>query len=249
MTARLAINGFGRIGRAVVRAAIERDADLDIVAVNDVFDVATLAQLLQLDSVYGRFPHPVGTDGDAIVVAGRRIAVTAAPEPGGAAVGGAVRRRRHRGDRAVPHARGRRGAPARGRPQGDPLRAGQGRRSRRRRRGAGCELRHRLRPRAPPHHHQRLVHDELPGARRQGPARDGRHPARPDDHHPRLHRRPEPARRTAQGPAARPRRRRSTWSRRRPAPRRPSGSSSRSSRGASTASRCGCRSPPGRSST
>ena len=81
MTARLAINGFGRIGRAVVRAAIERDADLDIVAVNDVVDVATLAQLLARDSVYGRFPHPVGTDGDAIVVAGRRIARAAAPEP------------------------------------------------------------------------------------------------------------------------------------------------------------------------
>ncbi len=87
MTPRLAINGFGRIGRAVVRAAIERDADLDIVAVNDVTDVATLAQLLQRDSVYGRLAYPVATDGDAIVVAGRRIAVTAAPKPDPAALG------------------------------------------------------------------------------------------------------------------------------------------------------------------
>ena len=110
MTARLAINGFGRIGRAVVRAAIERDADLDIVAVNDVVDVATLAQLLQRDSVYGRFGAHVDTDGDAIVVAGRRIAVTTEPEAGGAAVGGARRRRGDRGDRAVPHARRRRRA-------------------------------------------------------------------------------------------------------------------------------------------
>jgi glyceraldehyde 3-phosphate dehydrogenase len=51
MTPRLAINGFGRIGRAVVRAAIKRDAGLDIIAVNDVADVAGLAQLLQRDSV------------------------------------------------------------------------------------------------------------------------------------------------------------------------------------------------------
>ena len=74
MPTRVAINGFGRIGRAVLRAAIERDADLEIVAVNDVTDVATLAQLLARDSVYGRFPAPVVADDGAIVVAGRRIA-------------------------------------------------------------------------------------------------------------------------------------------------------------------------------
>ena len=51
MPTRLAINGFGRIGRAVVRAAVEREADLEIVAVNDVADVGTLAHLLRLDSV------------------------------------------------------------------------------------------------------------------------------------------------------------------------------------------------------
>jgi glyceraldehyde 3-phosphate dehydrogenase len=81
MPTRLAINGFGRIGRAVVRSAIERDADLEVVAVNDVADPGMLAQLLALDSVYGRFGHPVETDGDAIVVAGRRIEVLAEPEP------------------------------------------------------------------------------------------------------------------------------------------------------------------------
>ena len=68
------------------------------------------------------------------------------------------------------------------------------------------QLRRGLRRRAPPHHHQRVVHDQLPRTGRQGAARDRRHPPRPDDHDPRLHRRPAPARRAAQGPAARPRR-------------------------------------------
>jgi glyceraldehyde 3-phosphate dehydrogenase len=80
MTTRIAINGFGRIGRAVVRSAIERGADLDIVAVNDVTDAATLGQLLAPDSVYGRF-GPVVADGDALVAAGRRIQVLAEPDP------------------------------------------------------------------------------------------------------------------------------------------------------------------------
>ena len=79
-------------------------------------------------------------------------------------------------------------------------------------------------PDAPPHHHQRLVHDELPGAGRQGAARDGRHPPRADDHDPRLHRRPEPARRARTRTCAAPAPPRSTSSRRRPARRRRSAS-------------------------
>ena len=59
MPTRVAINGFGRIGRGVVRAAFERQADIEIVAVNDVADVDTLAHLLAFDSVYGRFPGSV----------------------------------------------------------------------------------------------------------------------------------------------------------------------------------------------
>src|SRR4051812_27237721 len=56
MSTRIAINGFGRIGRGVARAAVESGAELEIVAVNDVADAATLAHLLAYDSIYGRFP-------------------------------------------------------------------------------------------------------------------------------------------------------------------------------------------------
>ena len=59
MPVRVAINGFGRIGRSVLRAAHERGADIEIVAVNDVADAATLAHLLAYDSVFGRFPGEV----------------------------------------------------------------------------------------------------------------------------------------------------------------------------------------------
>jgi glyceraldehyde 3-phosphate dehydrogenase len=64
MATRVAINDFGRIGRPVLRSAVERDADIELVAVNDVADPATLAQRLKLDSVYRRFERPVAADGD-----------------------------------------------------------------------------------------------------------------------------------------------------------------------------------------
>ena len=206
MTTRVAINGFGRIGRGVLRAAIERGADLEIVAINDVADAATLAHLLAFDSIYGRFPAAVRCrDGLSRSTTNGSSSPPNATRPH--CRGTTRRRRRDRGHRPLPHPRRRRPAPRGRRAQGHPLRPRQGRRARRRQ-PRPRRQRRRLRPRAPPHRHQRLLHHQLPRAGRDDPARDGRHPARPDDHHPRLHRRPEPPRRPAQGPPPRPRRRR-----------------------------------------
>jgi glyceraldehyde 3-phosphate dehydrogenase len=82
MPTRVAINGFGRIGRAVLRIAHQRHSDIEIVAVNDVADAATLAHLLARDSVYGRFPAPVAAGDGVLEVDGREIAALAAADPG-----------------------------------------------------------------------------------------------------------------------------------------------------------------------
>jgi glyceraldehyde 3-phosphate dehydrogenase len=79
MTVRVGVNGFGRIGRLVLRAAGARG--VQVVGVNDVMDVATLAHLLRYDSTYGRFPGRVAVDGDTLVVDGARIRVTAERDP------------------------------------------------------------------------------------------------------------------------------------------------------------------------
>ena len=81
MPTRVAINGFGRIGRAVLRTAVERKADVEIVAVNDVTGVESLAHLLRLDSVYGRFGYDVTVDDGDLIVDGRRITVLAGTDP------------------------------------------------------------------------------------------------------------------------------------------------------------------------
>jgi len=71
---RIGINGFGRIGRQVLKAIHERHPnELEVVAVNDLFDVATNAHLLMYDSNYGRFPFDVEVDGSIMVVAGQKI--------------------------------------------------------------------------------------------------------------------------------------------------------------------------------
>jgi glyceraldehyde 3-phosphate dehydrogenase len=79
MSYRVGINGFGRIGRSFVRCVVERgllDHGLELVAVNDLWDVPTLAHLLANDSVFGGMRASVGTDGDAIVVDGHTIPVS-----------------------------------------------------------------------------------------------------------------------------------------------------------------------------
>jgi len=82
MAVRVAINGFGRIGRNILRAVVEaKRRDIEIVAINDLGPVETNAHLLRYDSVHGRFPAEVVVDGDAIVVQGQRIRVTAIRDP------------------------------------------------------------------------------------------------------------------------------------------------------------------------
>ncbi|MCL6440027.1 type I glyceraldehyde-3-phosphate dehydrogenase [Thermoleophilum album] len=81
MPVRAAINGFGRIGRNVFRAAFEREADIEWVAVNDITDTATLAHLLRYDSNYGPFPGTVEHTDNALIVDGREVRVLAERDP------------------------------------------------------------------------------------------------------------------------------------------------------------------------
>jgi glyceraldehyde 3-phosphate dehydrogenase len=78
---RIAVNGFGRIGRNVLRALIERDTDLEVVAINDLTEPETLAHLLRFDSSLGRFDRSVEVEGDTLIVDGRRIRVLAERDP------------------------------------------------------------------------------------------------------------------------------------------------------------------------
>jgi glyceraldehyde 3-phosphate dehydrogenase len=82
MALRVAINGFGRIGRLVLRAILESGRkDIVVVGVNDLGPVETNAHLLRFDSVHGRFPGEVQVDGDLMIVGGNKIRVTAIKDP------------------------------------------------------------------------------------------------------------------------------------------------------------------------
>lgn len=79
---RIAINGFGRIGRALFRLSLESGSDFEVVAINDLTDTGTLAHLLTHDSVWPRFDHEVESTDDTLTVDGRTIAVFSQSDPG-----------------------------------------------------------------------------------------------------------------------------------------------------------------------
>ncbi|MDR1708172.1 MAG: type I glyceraldehyde-3-phosphate dehydrogenase [Candidatus Accumulibacter sp.] len=81
MTIKVGINGFGRIGRMVLRAAVKNFSDIEIVGINDLLDPDYLAYMLKFDSVHGRFDGQVSTEGSQLVVNGKKIRLTAIKDP------------------------------------------------------------------------------------------------------------------------------------------------------------------------
>lgn len=82
MAVKVAINGFGRIGRCALRAAFQKGLDVDFVAINDLTDAATLAHLLKYDSVHGTSNLDISHTDDAIIINGKKITVFAQKDPG-----------------------------------------------------------------------------------------------------------------------------------------------------------------------
>src|SRR6476646_5101175 len=82
MTIKIGLNGFGRIGRNFIRAARRKDADIEIVAVNDITDSKTLAHLLKYDSVFGRFDGEVAVTDGGISIDGTDLKVLSERNPG-----------------------------------------------------------------------------------------------------------------------------------------------------------------------
>ena len=81
MTIKIGINGFGRIGRMVFRAAVQNYSDIEVVGINDLLEPDYLAYMLTYDSVHGRFKGDVKVDGNTLVVNGKKIRLTAEKDP------------------------------------------------------------------------------------------------------------------------------------------------------------------------
>jgi glyceraldehyde 3-phosphate dehydrogenase len=81
MTIKIGINGFGRIGRMVFRAAVQNFNDIEVVGINDLLEPDYLAYMLKYDSVHGRFKGDVAVDGNTLIVNGKRIRLTAVKNP------------------------------------------------------------------------------------------------------------------------------------------------------------------------
>ena len=81
MTIKVGINGFGRIGRMVFRAAVQNFPQIEVVGINDLLEPDYLAYMLKYDSVHGRFKGEVSVDGHTLIVNGKRIRLTAERDP------------------------------------------------------------------------------------------------------------------------------------------------------------------------
>ena len=81
MTLRVGINGFGRIGRNVLRSAVQNFSDIEIVGINDLLEPDYLAYMLQYDSVHGRFKAEVKVEGSTLLVNGKKIRLTQERDP------------------------------------------------------------------------------------------------------------------------------------------------------------------------
>ena len=200
MTVRVGINGFGRIGRDFLRGALERGTDvIDVVAINDITDTATLANLLQCDSTYGPLRERVHHTDDSIVVGGTTIRVTAQRDP-------AALDRRAVGVDIVIESTGRfstREAAAAHLTGGARkvilLSPGKGIDANPRARGERRDLQ----PGPAPDHLECILYDELRRADGVRAARGVRNPAWPDDYDPQLRQRSGDPGLPAQGPPAR----------------------------------------------
>ena len=167
MSIKVGINGFGRIGRMVFRAAVENFNDVEIVGINDLLDPEYLAYMLKYDSVHGKFNHDIKVEGNTMYVDGKAIRLTAEKDP-------AQLKWNEIGAEVVVESTGLFLTKEKAQLHID----------------AGAK---------------KVIMSELPGAPRQGRAREVRHQARPHDHRPRRHRHPEDRRRPLQeGLARRP---------------------------------------------
>ena len=81
MTVKIGINGFGRIGRNVLRSALQNFSDIEVVAINDLLEPEYLAYMLQYDSVHGRFKGEIGIDGNTLIINGKKIRLTQERDP------------------------------------------------------------------------------------------------------------------------------------------------------------------------
>src|SRR3954454_11500651 len=81
MAIKVGINGFGRIGRNVLRSAVQNFSDIEIVGINDLLEPDYLGYMLQYDSVHGRFKGTIAVDGSTLIVNGKRIRLTSERDP------------------------------------------------------------------------------------------------------------------------------------------------------------------------